>query len=150
MIEGTPLRIATVLRPRARKALPRWFAAMAPGCVIRSFSDVADLVAKPGVVDDLDLIAVYISSATKPSRKGLEAIRALHTGLPSKPTVIVSARELASAFVAEAIRYGARGYLPMTLAPDAAAAGLRMILAGGTYVPATMLLSGSSSGESES
>ena len=52
--------------------------------------------------------------------------------------VVVSASE-SSAVIATALKSGAVGYIPKTSSPDVIVAALRVIVAGGTYIPPQVL-----------
>ena len=52
--------------------------------------------------------------------------------------VVVSANE-SSVLIAAALKAGAAGYIPKTSPPDVIVAALRVIVAGGTYIPPQVL-----------
>lgn len=61
--------------------------------------------------------------------------------LGGRPLIVLAESEQADD-VAAAIRGGAHGYLPTSLARDAAFEAMRFVLAGGTFVPASALVGG--------
>jgi len=75
-----------------------------------------------------------------PGMTGSPAIGKVVDAFPGAAVVLMSGLAT-GAEVTEAIRAGARGYLPKTMAPDHFAAALKLILDGGSYVPADVLAS---------
>jgi len=73
-----------------------------------------------------------------PGMDGVSGIRAFREALPDIPVAIVSGTT-DSAAIRSALAAGAIGYLPKTLEPATVVAALRLMLAGGTYLPPELL-----------
>ncbi len=73
-----------------------------------------------------------------PGLHHLDAFELLKQRLPSVPIVAVSADERPR-MIAELLRSGARGYIPKSLGAEIMLNALRLVLAGGTYVPEAAL-----------
>jgi DNA-binding NarL/FixJ family response regulator len=69
-----------------------------------------------------------------PGASGFEGVRRTLAQFPETPVAVISGSATA-VDVKRAIELGAKGFLPKTLSPDVLAAALRVIAAGGTYVP---------------
>jgi DNA-binding NarL/FixJ family response regulator len=69
-----------------------------------------------------------------PGYAGIESLRRFRTDFPQLPVVVISSED-GGATVREALRAGAAGYIPKTTAPRLMAAALRVVAAGGVYVP---------------
>jgi DNA-binding NarL/FixJ family response regulator len=80
----------------------------------------------------LVLLSVNAARSTDPAVVGSLAI--LRERLPGVPIVLLSERE-EPGLALEAIRLGASAYLPTSLSADVAIAALRLVLAGGVYIP---------------
>jgi DNA-binding NarL/FixJ family response regulator len=65
---------------------------------------------------------------------------AIRQGGETAPLVLVSDREDAT-FILDAIRIGARGVIPTSLPMEVAINAVRLVLAGGSFVPAAALMS---------
>ena len=77
----------------------------------------------------------------------LSALKALSERAPGVPIIVlayVNDVDLARTVV----RYGAKGYIPITMGFEIAIEAVRFVLAGGTYVPVDCLLAGPPGGES--
>ncbi len=68
-----------------------------------------------------------------------EHLQRLHEYLPSTPVVVLSDRDESEEVIA-AFREGARGFVPTSLEPRLVIKAIRMVLAGGTFVPAGALM----------
>ena len=73
-----------------------------------------------------------------PDAKGIDVLKRFHAAFPRMTIAVVSATE-SSVLVAAALKAGAAGYIPKTSPPDLIVAALRVILAGGTYIPRQIL-----------
>ena len=73
-----------------------------------------------------------------PDCSGIEVVRRFLGTYPELRTAVVSAAE-SSVVVAAALRIGAAGYIPKTSTPDVIVAALRVIVAGGVYIPPQVL-----------
>lgn len=87
----------------------------------------------------VDVIALNIGAASMGNEQVRGKIRELREGLSELPLVIMSDRiEPWSGL--EALRQGIKGYIPTTLNPAVAIRALRLVQAGGTFVPSDMIL----------
>lgn len=89
--------------------------------------------------DQVDLIILSIGPARVTSPEVLAGIDRLTQDLSDIPLVLLADRDEIED-VGEAIRHGARGYIPTNLDLTEAVEALRFVLAGGTYVPADALV----------
>ena len=91
------------------------------------------------VLDDIQLIIFSIGGAQTGGEDFKRDLAVLNARLGSIPIVIMSDRSR-SDDVAEAMRHGARGYIPTTLDSSVAIEAVRLVRAGGTYIPASAFL----------
>ncbi|CAG0985009.1 Transcriptional regulatory protein DegU [Burkholderiales bacterium] len=87
---------------------------------------------------DLDLLLVDLRM---PGANGLDTVRALRERAPQVPVVVVSAEENPS-HVAALMALGISGYLPKSEPLAVIVSAVRIVLAGGTYVPPRLLAAG--------
>lgn len=73
-----------------------------------------------------------------PGANGAEGIRDLREAFPDIPVVVISMREDVEA-IREAIRAGASGFIPKSSTPTVTLGALKLVLAGGIYVPPHVL-----------
>ena len=73
-----------------------------------------------------------------PEGSGMDVLRRFRSAYPQMIVVIVSATE-SSVLVAAALKAGAAGYIPKTTSPNLIVAALKVIVAGGTYIPPQIL-----------
>lgn len=81
---------------------------------------------------DLDLVLLDLNL---PDAHGFSALTTLRERYPAIPVVVLSAND-DRATVFEAIDKGAMGFLPKTAPTQVMLGALRLVLSGGTYVPA--------------
>ena len=82
---------------------------------------------------DIDLILLDLAL---PGMSGLDGLVRLRELCPATPVVLLSASE-STHVIADGLRRGARGFIPKSSKPDVMAAALQVIMAGGTYAPAS-------------
>jgi DNA-binding NarL/FixJ family response regulator len=87
-----------------------------------------------------NLVVVYIRSAGLANTWAQSALELLRVRLPEASAVVLSDRNDVEE-VNRALTQGARGYIPTSVECDVAVAALRLIGAGGTFVPADALRS---------
>ena len=90
--------------------------------------------------EDLDLALIDI---TMPGAAGHQHIAELRERLPALPIIVLSGVEDPDVMRA-AIELGALGYIPKAYSPDVMLSAVRLVLAGGVFVP-QMMLSGAAS-----
>lgn len=88
--------------------------------------------------DPVDLVLLDLHL---PNTQGLEGLMTLRTHREGVPVVIVSGDESPTTIQA-AIDAGAMGYVPKSSTPQVLLAAIRLILAGGVYLPAHVLPGG--------
>jgi DNA-binding NarL/FixJ family response regulator len=133
-------------RPLIREALGYRLKMIRRDCRIAPFPTASEFLADFAVHDGVELVILSIGSAAVASGGTLETIRQLRSSLPSKPIIVVSDENQADS-IATAIRCGARGYIPTSLDLQVAMAALEVVLAGGTFAPATTLFNGAISND---
>jgi two-component system nitrate/nitrite response regulator NarL len=74
-----------------------------------------------------------------PDGHGLECLKALKDVRPSLPVVVVSGQEIDRATVEQALELKAMGFVPKSENADMIAAALRAALAGGVFLPTSVL-----------
>ena len=98
-------------------------------------SDAQGTLAMLDAHPDLDLLLVDLRM---PGADGIETVRALRVRAPQVPVVVVSADE-DRAHVAQLLALGVSGYVPKSDPPAVIVSAVRLVLAGGTYVPPRLL-----------
>lgn len=73
-----------------------------------------------------------------PEGSGMDVLKRFRSAFPQMVVVVVSATE-SSVLVAAALKTGAAGYIPKTSSPNLIIAALKVIVAGGTYIPPQIL-----------
>ena len=77
-----------------------------------------------------------------PGTSGLEALNRFLGAAPGTPVIVLSGEEDPS-LIRRAIDAGASGFVPKSASPEVLMAALKLILAGGVYLPPSVLISGS-------
>jgi DNA-binding NarL/FixJ family response regulator len=73
-----------------------------------------------------------------PDATGIDVLKRFRTAFPRMTVAVVSANE-SSVLVAAALKSGAAGYIPKTSTPNLMMAALKVVIAGGTYIPPQIL-----------
>jgi DNA-binding NarL/FixJ family response regulator len=73
-----------------------------------------------------------------PEGSGMDVLKRFRAAFAQMTVVVVSATE-SSVLVAAALKAGAAGYIPKTSSPNLVVAALKVIVAGGTYIPPQIL-----------
>jgi len=120
-----------LFRAGMRQLLP----ALGPGVGVIEAGSAEALMALIERTPHIDLLLIDPSS---PGMGGATAVQAVRSARPALPIVILSASEDKGA-VDRALALGARGYITKTTPGELTLAALRLVLSGGTYVPATFL-----------
>lgn len=105
--------------------------AVFPAAAIWRAGSFEEAAAAAAAVDGLDLALIDLGL---PGCSGIEALSRFRELVPEVTAVVISANEEPSVVVA-ALEAGARGYIPKTSKPDVISAALRLVAAGGVYVP---------------
>lgn len=74
-----------------------------------------------------------------PDGSGMQALRVLREKHAEMPVVVISGRDNDSKIVLEAIEAGAMGFIPKSSKRDVLLQALRLVLAGGVYLPPAVL-----------
>ena len=112
-------------------------AELGPDVEFRMALKVEDL--RHEATDDLDLALIDL---TMPGAEGYSHIAELRERLPALPIIVLSGVEDPDVMRA-AIDLGALGFIPKAYSPDVMLSAVRLVLAGGVFVP-QMMLSGMS------
>jgi DNA-binding NarL/FixJ family response regulator len=130
LIDEFPLRRAStlnLLRTHVRMGL-------------RPFGSVDEFLTQaPASAEESCCVVVCVGGRSVAEAPMPEQLRRLTHALASTPVIVLSDREEAEEVVA-AFGEGVRGYIPTHLEPCLAIEALRIVLAGGTYFPAELLI----------
>jgi len=128
---GGPLIALADDHPIVRAALKGALAALGPGTRFLEANDAASALAmverEPGI--DLLLMDLHM-----PGAAGTATVRVIRERVPQVPVAVVSADEDPGT-VAELLRLGVCGFIPKSDSANVIVSAVRLILAGGTYVP---------------
>jgi DNA-binding NarL/FixJ family response regulator len=108
--------------------------------IVRGVFPEAKLTAASGLDEGLaaaraaENLGLVLLDLGLPGCEGISALAGFRAGVPSARVVVVSAVE-SPRMVLAALEAGAAGYIPKTSQPPLIAAALRLVAAGGTYVP---------------
>lgn len=102
-----------------------------PGVAVHCESDLAGALKWARGCPDLDLVLLDLGLTDS---RGLETLQRFRKQFPDVRVVVVSAEE-DPASMRESIRGGAAGYIPKFAKPAGIVEALRLVKAGGTYVP---------------
>jgi len=120
-------------RSLIRDALAHRFRIIRGGCDVMLFASAADLINDIAAYENVDLILVSAHD------EALDAVQQLRAASNSKRIIIISDSDEGHC-IAAGIRQGARGYIPTNLDLAVAVAAVEVVLAGGTFAPASSLL----------
>ena len=99
--------------------------------VVHFAASLAQALEKAACAPELDLVLLDLCL---PDCKGIETL-AKFRGVHPRPRVVVFSAMEEAPDVLNALKAGAAGYLPKTSAPSVIVAALRLVAAGGVYVP---------------
>ncbi len=117
-------------------------------CITHFLQSAAGMPVKPvaSVAEWLELsknskacLVVLCKSGASSDQDTRDDIAALAMAYNPAPTIILSDRQGTDAIV-EALEAGAHGYIPTTLSLEVALGAMRLVRAGGTFVPAASLI----------
>lgn len=130
LIDEFPLRLASTLN-----LLRAYIRARA-----RAFRNPADLLAQLSTIERAPRVIVMSVGRHSAIKAPLcDQLRDLCGALASTPVIVLSDRDEPEEVVA-AFDKGARGYVPTNLEPRLVVEAIRMVLAGGTFVPAEVMM----------
>lgn len=138
-IKSVPQLVLIDSRPLTRASLSQFLETNVRGLKIIALSSLRELL--EGQADPSDAIAliVFNIAATEIGHADIQGdIQSLKTVLPDVPLVVMSDHD-DGRHVVEALRCGVRGYIPTTIHPYVAVEALRLVQAGGTFIPASAL-----------
>ena len=104
-----------------------------PGIEFVLAMSVDELLA--GATDDLDLALIDLNMPGADGQAHIDAIRRRH---PAVPVIVLSGYE-DPAIMRSALERGVLGFIPKAYSPDVMLSAVRLVLAGGVYVPPMML-----------
>jgi len=105
-------------------------------------SDAASTLAMASSEPAIDLLLMDLHM---PGVEGTATVRAIRERAPQLPVAVVSADEDA-AMVAELLSLGVCGFIPKSDSSNVIVSAVRLMLAGGTYVPPRLLNGGNGAG----
>jgi DNA-binding NarL/FixJ family response regulator len=132
LIDPKPLTRRSISEMLA-KALPEYVTITASSC-----EELLEVRGRPGATPQL--VVFYIRSAGVADACMQNALERVRLGLPDAPVIVLSDRDDVED-VNEALACGLRGYVPTSVDAEVAFAALRLIRAGGTFIPAHALRS---------
>jgi DNA-binding NarL/FixJ family response regulator len=109
-----------------------------PAVEILEAADFGEALAIARDVQDLSLL---LADLRMPQMDGFEGLKALRRVVPRAPIMVLSASEEAADLFG-ALESGASGYLPKSAPAPVILAALRLVLAGGVYVPRELVSGG--------
>lgn len=121
--------------PIVRAALKAALSSLGPRIEFVEAGDAAAALALASSRPDLDLLLIDLAM---PGCEGVSTIRAIRAQVPELPVAVVSASEDA-ATVEALLALGVNGFIPKTDSPSVIVDAVRLILDGGTYVPARLI-----------
>jgi DNA-binding NarL/FixJ family response regulator len=136
-------------RTFTRDCIGRWLESHLSGFSIRALPDPEQILTAPDLGNEIQVVII----ATGPERMSSRGVASLMARvaelMPSVPVAVLSDYEDAENIRA-AFELGVRGYIPTSLASLVAVEAVHLICAGGTFAPATALLSSSAGAGDES
>jgi DNA-binding NarL/FixJ family response regulator len=115
------------------KALPDYVTIAASSC-----EELLEIRGRP--IASPQLVIVYVRSASVTDACVQNALECVRLRLPDAPVIVFSDRDDVED-VNEALTCGLRGYIPTSVDAEVAFAALRLVHAGGTFIPAHALRS---------
>jgi DNA-binding NarL/FixJ family response regulator len=123
-------------KPLTRRSIAEMLAKALPDHLTVAASSCQELLEVQGkLIGSLHLIIVYIRSAGVTDSRVQDALKLVGLGLPEARVIVLSDRDDVEN-IDEALTCGVRGYIPTSVEAEVAFAALRLINAGGTYIPA--------------
>jgi DNA-binding NarL/FixJ family response regulator len=136
---GDGLRIAIADdHPLMRDALASAIGSVAPDA---QFIEAASLETTLALVAQTPGPDLLLMDLHMPGSDGVSGVRAVRARAPQVPLVVVSADDDPAA-VQALLALGVSGFIPKTESPAVIASAVRLVLAGGVYVPPRLLAAG--------
>jgi len=110
--------------------------ALEPGVTVHEAATAAEAFGLVQQLNDLDLVLLDLDLPD--DNQGFKTLDTLCELLPAVPIVVLSANEKTS-IVRDIIKRGAKGYLPKSSMQQIMQNAIRLVLAGGIYLPPTTL-----------
>jgi len=127
-------------RPLVRSSISQFIEARVEGVSVVSLSGVDQLKSRlsehPGQVS---LVVFSVGSRRESTRHFGHSVELVRETVSDLPMVVVSDSDERGQ-VLQALRCGVRGYIPTSLSPQVVVAALRLVQAGGTYVPVSAII----------
>jgi DNA-binding NarL/FixJ family response regulator len=139
---SSPISMALIdPKPLTRRSIADLLAMAFPECAIVAASTCEELLEiDERRIGTPNLVVVYIRDAGLTKTYVQSALELLRVRLPEASTVVLSDRDDVDE-VNRALAHGVRGYIPTSVEWEVVVAALRLISAGGTFVPADALRS---------
>lgn len=129
---AAPLRILIADdHPLMRAALASALAVLGPDVQFVEAANHTETLARLAAAPAPDLVLLDLRM---PGTSGLDGVREVRTRAPQVPLAVVSAEQDA-ATIRGLLAMGVSGFIPKTDSPAVIASAVRLILAGGVYVP---------------
>lgn len=145
---STPRLSITIVagQPLVRDLLAQWLNRACGNAVVRALASTDELVRHLCADGAPPTDLVVIGCAALPAEE-ISATVPHAAMLPAGVPVMVVADAEEAALITALIRQGLRGYVPTRIEPDVADAAVRLVLAGGTYVPPCAVLRSAPGGD---
>ena len=111
----------------------------ATGQDVVSFPSVESWLNAPND-DPVSLVVICTGSSAKDVQRGQEALTLLSESSRGVPGILLSDSEDDPDRIVGALEQGARGYIPTSVTLDVAIGAMRLVRAGGVFVPASSLI----------
>lgn len=132
-------------RPLVQWCLSQWLEEDFDVFQVVTLSSSTDVAPRLNNKQSVDLVIWSIGSLVLSQPNAFQDLERIKLTFPNIPIVLLADREDV-ADIAEAIRHGARGYIPTSLDKREIAEILRFVILGGTFVPASIITDAPSSG----
>jgi DNA-binding NarL/FixJ family response regulator len=126
--------------PLVAEAMAHWLHQLADGVTLQSARNCAQGLAMAAQGGEPDIVLLDLNL---PGLAGIAALRAWRTRFPAVPVVVLSADQQRDTMRA-ALDTGAAGFVPKSTSGELLLGALRVVLAGGRYLPPELLRSATS------
>jgi DNA-binding NarL/FixJ family response regulator len=126
-------------RPLARDLMAKWLETTSLGFLVFTISSPNHLTDQSELPGDVGFVIFNIGATQATDPEIARGLDLLSQKFPGVPVVLFAEREEVTE-VAAAVRCGVRGYIPSSLSPEVVIEALRLIRAGGTFIPASILV----------